>query len=295
MWINKIKSVILLTLLSGLLLLVGAWFGGSTGITIAFLFALLMNGVMYFYSDRIVLAMYRAKQIDETQYPQVIGMVRELSERMELPMPKVWIIETDLANAFATGRNPAHSSVAITTTLLEILEPHELRGVLAHEMSHIYNRDILITTIAATLATAIGYLAHFAQNMFFWESMSGSRRKDGGNLIGMILIAILMPIAATILQLALSRSREYLADETGAHASRDPLALASALQKLHNHVRRAPLEQEATAHPATASLFIVQPFSGAQGFLELFSTHPPLEKRVERLQQLHEQGLKEQA
>lgn len=287
MWMNQIKTVVLLTLLSGLLLLVGAWFGGSTGMTVAFLFALLMNGIMYFYSDRIVLSMYQAKELDETQYPHVIGIVRELSERMELPMPKVWIIETDIANAFATGRNPEHSSVAVTTTLLNVLEPHELRGVLAHELSHIYNRDILVTTIAATLATAIGYLAHFAQNIFFWESISGnSRRRESGNIIGMILIAILMPIAATIVQLAISRSREYLADERGAYASRDPLALASALQKLHNRARNTEQEQ-APAHAATASLFIVHPFSG-EGILELFSTHPPLEKRVERLQKIHE-------
>jgi heat shock protein HtpX len=206
---------------------------------------------------------------------------------MRLPMPKLWIVHTPVANAFATGRNPRNSSIAVTSGILAILEPDELRGVLAHEMSHIQNRDILVGTLAATMATAIGYLANMAQHSLMWGNDS---RRKGSNIFGLLFAAVLMPLAATILQLSVSRSREYLADETGAHACRDPLALASALKKLHNNVRHAHFDKEDSVQASTASLFIVHPFL-AKGMLNLFSTHPPLEKRIERLQTLHNHGL----
>lgn len=290
MWKNKLKTILLLTTLAGLLMFVGNLLGGSNGLAIAFIIALIMNGIAYFFSDKIVLALYGAKQLNEQQYPEIVCVVRELSKEMNLPMPKLWIVYTPVANAFATGRNPANSSIALTTGILEILEPHELRGVLAHEMSHILNRDILVTTVAAIMATSIGYLASMAQRSLFWGSFNGSNRKNSGNIVGIILASILMPIAATILQLSISRSREYLADESGAHACQDPLALASALKKLHRNVRHAHFAENDAYHASTASLFIVRPFV-SKGLMELFSTHPPLEKRVERLQKLYEHGL----
>jgi heat shock protein HtpX len=203
-------------------------------------------------------------------------------------MPKLWIVHTPVANAFATGRNPHNSSIAVTSGILAILEPHELRGVLAHEMSHIQNRDVLIATLAATLATALGYMARMAQYKLVWGN--DSRRNKGSTILGFIVTAILMPLAATILQLSISRSREYLADETGAEVSRDPLALASALEKLHSNVRHAHFDKDDSVHASTASLCIVHPFL-AKGMLELFSTHPPLEKRIQRLQKIHAHGL----
>jgi len=289
-WNNKFKTLLLLVLLSGLFMLIGGLVGGNSGITIAFMFALCMNGIAYFFSDKIVLAMQGAKPLDAEQHAPIFAMVRELSDSMQMPMPKLWLIQTDMANAFATGRNPANGSIAVTTGILEILEPHELRGVLAHEMAHIYNRDILVGTIAATIATAIGYVAHMVQNMFFWGALHGSNKKESSNIFGMLIVAILMPIAATILQLSISRSREYLADETGAHTCHDPLALASALQKLHAQSTRAAHQdasRQDTYSTGMASLFIVKPFTG-KGLVELFSTHPPLEKRIAKLHRIYE-------
>lgn len=292
MWKNQLKTFVILAALSGLLMFIGNLIGGTSGVTIAFVMALLFNGIAYFFSDKIVLSMYGAQPLNAEQYPHIVGMVQELSETMQLPMPKLWIVNTPVANAFATGRNPHHSSIAVTTGILEILEPHELRGVLAHEMSHIYNRDILVGTIAATLATAISYLASMMQNMIFWSSVSGnSKNKESANPIGLLIMAILMPLAATILQLSVSRSREYLADETGAHACKDPLALASALRKLHSNVRHAHFEKNDTAHASTASLFIVYPFLSSKGLMELFATHPPLEKRIEKLEKISQEIL----
>lgn len=286
MWKNKFKTFILLAALSGLFMFVGELFGGNSGMIFALVLALIMNGIAYFFSDKIVLKMYGATPLDENQHPDIVRTVRELSDTMRLPMPKLWIVHTPVANAFATGRNPRNSSIAVTSGILAILEPDELRGVLAHEMSHIQNRDILVGTLAATMATAIGYLANFAQHSLMW----GNDRKKNGNIFGLLFAAVLMPLAATILQLSVSRSREYLADETGAHACRDPLALASALKKLHNNVRHAHFDKEDSVQASTASLFIVHPFL-AKGMLELFSTHPPLEKRIERLHTLHNHGL----
>jgi heat shock protein HtpX len=216
-------------------------------------------------------------------------MVEEMCHNASLPMPKLWYIETEMANAFATGRNPAHASVAVTQGILNILDANELRGVLAHELSHVKNRDILISTIAATIASAIGYLAHMLQ----WAAIfGGTRDRDdnkGGGVIGAIAIAILMPIIATLVQLAISRSREYLADETGAKICRDPLALASALQRLSGDAHAHATAPNSTAEAATASLFIVNPFSGG-GILSLLSTHPPMEERIARLREMAKTG-----
>jgi heat shock protein HtpX len=283
MWMNRLKTLLLLTILSGLFLLIGHLFGGQQGLQIALIMALAMNFITYFFSEKIVLSLYRAQPLDRATYGWIYDIVHELADTMEIPMPKLWLVKTPMANAFATGRNPQHASVVVTTGILDILDAHELRGVLAHELSHIKNRDVLVGTIAATIATAIGYLAHMMQYAAFWGSVNGSKKRE--NPIGMLLVAIFMPLAATLIQLAISRSREYLADETGAQVSRDPLALASALEKLHSNVRHAHMDPRDTQHASTASLFIVHPFS-AHGFVDLFSTHPPMHKRVARLKEM---------
>jgi len=283
---NWIKTAVLLAALSGLLLFFGALFGGSSGLQIALFIALLMNIVTYFFSEKIVLKMYRAKPLDQERYPHVYRTVQELTQSMHIPIPKLWIIDSPMANAFATGRNPKHASVAITSGIMQILDDHELRGVLAHELAHIKNRDILIATIAATIATAIGYMASMLHHFAFWGALSGSSRRRGSNPLVMILVAILMPIAAALIQLAISRSREYLADEAGARHSKDPLALASALEKLHTATQHNHIKQEKNKM-STASLFIVHPFSG-KGMVNLFSTHPPVTQRIARLQKMYE-------
>lgn len=284
MWKNHLKTVILLSSMSAILLLFGQLFGGIEGLQFAFVMALIMNGIAYFFSDKIVLRMYKAKKLDPEQYPYIYETVKQLSGTMHLPMPKLWLVHSPIANAFATGRNPKHASVAVTTGLLDILDKDELRGVLAHELSHVKNRDILISTIAATLATAIGYIAHMMRYALFWGGQRSGRNKHG-NPFGMIIATILIPIAATILQLALSRSREYMADETGASTTHEPLALASALQKLHANVAHAHLSKNDTAKASTASLFIVHPFA-SNGWVGLFSTHPPMHQRIKRLQSM---------
>ena len=282
---NRFKTVLLLASLSALLLLLGNLMGGMVGLQMAFVLALAMNGLAYFFSDKLVLRMYNAQTLDQKEYLWIYEIVEELARSMHIPMPKLWLINTSMANAFATGRNPEHASVAVTTGILSILDRDELRGVLAHELSHVKNRDILVTTVAATIATAIGYLASMIQHMAFWGAMRGDERKSG-NPIGMFIVALLMPLAATIIQLAISRSREYLADETGAHACHDPLALASALEKLHNNIPHAHMNNNDTQRASTAALFIVHPFT-TESLLALFSTHPPMHKRVERLRALH--------
>lgn len=288
MFFNRIKTVILLGALSGLLMALGHFLGGTTGIQFALVFSLIMNGIAYFFSDKIVLRLYRAQPLDEKQYEWVYDIVQELAQKMHMPMPKMWLINTNMANAFATGRNPSHASVAVTTGIMSILDKDELRGVLAHELSHVKNRDILVSSIAATLASAIGYLAYWMRHMAFWGAMSGNRRRNGNNsnVFFMFLVGLLMPLAATLIQLAISRSREYLADETGAECCQDPLALASALEKLHNHIPQAHLDKNETHKASTAHLFIVHPFSG-NGFLKLFSTHPPMEARIKRLRDMY--------
>ncbi len=278
---NQLKTGILLSILTGILLFIGGIFGGHEGIKASLFIALILNGITYFFSEKIVLSLYRAQPLSREKYGWIYTIVQELCEDAKMPMPKLWFIDTSMANAFATGRNPSHASVAVTSGILDILNQRELRGVLAHEISHIKNRDILVGTIAATIAMAIGYLADFARWSFFW----GNRRdnKEGGmSIFGVMIISILVPIAATLIQLAITRSREYLADETGARCSQDPLALADALEKLHDAGNRSTQKEPSNAQAATASLFIVYPFK-AKGMLNLFSTHPPMEKRVARL------------
>jgi len=282
MFWNQFKTALLLGALSGVLIILGYAIGGSNGIYFALVFSLLMNFVTYFFSDKIVLGMYGAKPLDEEQYPHIYEMVQELTAEMQIPMSKLWLVENSMANAFATGRNPKHASVAVTTGILEILDANELRGVLAHELGHVKNRDILIATVAATIATAIAYLANMVRWAAIFGGSSSDRERSGGGMIGALVAAIIMPIAAMMIQMAISRSREYLADETGANACRDPLALASALERLHYSAERQNLAPESPAQTSAASLFIVFPFSGS-GILNLFSTHPPMEKRIARL------------
>lgn len=279
MFWNQFKTAFLLGALSGLLLLLGHLFGGGHGMLLAFGMAILMNFFMYFYSDKLVLKMHGAKPLDKEQFASVYTIVEELCHEAQMPMPKLWLLPTPAANAFATGRNPQHASVAVTQGIVDLLEEHELRGVLAHELSHVKNRDILVATVAATMATAIGYLA----DMMYWSTLffGGSRDRDRGGW-GAILVAMLMPFAAMLIQLAISRSREYLADETGAKISHDPLALAAALEKLHGNVKQHHRKPRSQAEISTASMFIVYPFFG-KGLFSLFSTHPPMEKRVARL------------
>lgn len=269
--------------LAGIMMFIGQLVGGTSGLTIAFIIATLMNGIMYFFSDRMVLKLYGATPLDAHQYPDVKETVQELCTTMHLPLPKLWIIKSPVANAFATGRNPHHSSVAFTTGILELLEPHELRGVIAHELSHIVNRDILVTTIAATFATTIGYMANMLQHMLFFSS---HRERGNGRTAGIIVAVVFMPIITALVRLGISRSREYLADEQGAHACHDPLALASALQKLHASSQEASFSQNNPMHQATAGLFIMHPFSSAH-ITELLSTHPPLKKRIGALHDIH--------
>jgi len=278
---NTLKTAFLMGLLTVLLVLLGGALGGKGGMTLAFLFAGGMNFFSYWFSDKIVLSMYGAQQIEESDDPRFYGMVRRLAERAGLPMPKVYVIDTDTPNAFATGRNPSHAAVAATTGIMRLLSDEELAGVMAHELGHVKNRDILISTLAATFAGAITYLAHMAQ----WAAIFGGGRSsdddEGGGIFGMLFMAILAPIAAMLVQMAISRSREYGADAAGAHISGNPLSLANALQKLEMGNQRIPME----ANAATAHMFIVNPLTGG-GLMSLFSTHPPIPERVARLQEM---------
>ena len=283
MFANRLKTVILLGSMSGLLLLLGNLLGGSGGIQAALLIALAMNTFAYFYSDKMVLKMYGAKPLEQTGHEKIYADVEHIAKVLKIPMPKLWVVDTPVANAFATGRNPHHSSVAITTGLMGLLDRSELDGVLAHELSHIKNRDTLVATIAATMATAIGYIAYTLRFSSLFSS--GNRRR--GNQFAMLLVGLLMPIAATMIQMAISRSREYMADETGARASGNPLALASALQKLHQKSKYAHFSGDDTAKTSTAHMFIMHPFSGGS-WGQLFSTHPPVSQRIQRLQAMYE-------
>lgn len=277
---NGFKTAVLLTTLTLLMVAMGSAIGGQGGMYIAFFMACAMNVFSYWFSDKIVLRMYGAQEITERQHPAFYGMVRRLTMRAGLPMPKVYIIPSDSPNAFATGRNPEHAAVAATEGILRILTPEELEGVMAHEISHVAHRDILISTIAATLAGAIAMLG----NMLQWGAIFGTRSDDdeSGGLIGTLAMAIIAPIAAMLIQLAVSRSREYLADEGGAKLCGRPLALANALRKLDNGSRMLPMTE---ARPATAHMFIVNPLK-AGGIAQLFSTHPPMEERIARLERM---------
>jgi heat shock protein HtpX len=283
MFFNTIKTTLFLAILSGFLLVIGGLIGGASGIQMALLLALSMNGIMFFFSDRIVLSMYRAQPLDKEHYGWIYEITEELTHKMRIPMPRLWLVKTSAANAFATGRNPKNASIAVTTGILNLLDNEELRGVLAHELAHIKNRDTLITTIAATLSSAIGYLAYMLRHTALWGSMSNNRRKESPLVL--MLVGILIPFASTIVQLAVSRSREYAADETGARCSHSPLALASALEKLENNAKYTQMSEETTYQTSMASLFIVHPFA-TKSISSLFATHPPIHKRVARLHQL---------
>ena len=273
---SRIRTTVLLALLTGLIIWIGKMAGGQSGMLIAFIFAIVMNIGSYWFSDKIVLAMYHAQPVDQRQAPELYGLVRQLAAEAQLPMPKVYIIPQEAPNAFATGRNPENAVVAVTEGILRILTPAELKGVLAHELGHVKNRDILVSSIAATLAGVVMMLAHMAQ----WAAIFGGGRSDDnrGGILGLIVTAILAPVAATFIQLAISRSREYLADETGAHLARNPEGLARALEKMAMASERVPMD----ANPSTAHMFIVNPLSG-QTMANLFSTHPPIEERIRRL------------
>ena len=275
---NAIKTFLLMIAMMGLFLLVGNAMGGQRGMVYAFFFAAVMNFFMYWFSDKIVLAMYKAKPVTETDAPDIYRVVRRLTTNNSMPMPKVYILPMEAPNAFATGRNPENAAVAVTSGILQILNEKELEGVIAHELAHIKHRDILIATIVATMAGAISMLARMAQ---FAAMFGGGSRDDdnrGGGL-GLLFMAIIAPIAALLIQFAISRSREYSADEGGARLCGNPIALASALKKLGSYSKRGPSNVE----PATAHMFIVNPLSGSAIF-KLFSTHPPVEERVKRLE-----------
>jgi heat shock protein HtpX len=275
-----LRTALLLGALTSLIMLIGQWLGGSQGLIIAFVFAILMNFGSYWFSDKIVLAMYRAREVSEAEAPLLYRIVHNLALREGIPMPRLSIIPSEAANAFATGRNPQHTAVAVTEGILQLMNERELTGVLAHELSHVKNRDILISSIAATLAGVIMMIA----DMVRWGAIFGGMQRDdnregGGGIISLIAMSVLAPIAAMVIQMAISRTREYAADETGARASGDPLGLASALGKLGAASERIPLD----ASPQTSHLFIVNPLSG-RSLMQLFSTHPPLEERIARLQ-----------
>lgn len=278
---NGLKTALLLGLMTALILGIGNLVGGRQGMMFAFVIAAVMNFVSYWFSDKIVLAMYRAQPVDQSQAPELYSIVQGLAQRMQIPMPRLFIIPTEAPNAFATGRNPEHAAVACTEGIMRLLNREELEGVLAHELSHVSNRDILISSVAATLAGAIMMIARIAQFSMFFGGGGGRDDNRGGNPIGLLLMAILAPIAAMLIQLAISRSREYAADETGARVIGHGAGLASALEKLQSASKRMPIQ----ADPSTAHLFIVKPFTGS-ALLELFSTHPPLDKRIERLRRL---------
>ncbi len=275
---NQLKTVILLAALSGLLVVLGGYLGGKNGATLALVIALAMNFGSYWFSDKIVLSMYHAQEVTEAEAPDLYNLIRELTTNAGLPMPKVYIIPDDSPNAFATGRNPEHAAVAVTEGILSILSRDELAGVIGHELGHVKNRDILIQTVAATIGAAITYLAQFG---FLFGGRSDDNREGGGSFLGSLMMMILAPLAAAVIQMAISRSREYIADETGAKICGHPMWLASALGKLQKGVERVPMQAE----QATAHMFIVSPFFGS-GMSNLFSTHPPIENRIERLEKM---------
>ena len=283
---NQFKTFLLMLVLTALFMIVGSAIGGKSGAMYAFVFAALMNFVTYWFSDKIVLRMYGAKEVTQSEAPALYETVGELTNKASLPMPKVYIMDNDTPNAFATGRNPEHAAVAVTTGILRILSKEELKGVIAHELSHIQHRDILISTIAATIAGAISMLASMAR----WGAIFGGGRSDneegggGGNFLFVLLFTMVASVAAMMIQMAISRSREYMADEGGARLSH-PLSLAKALGKLDMAARRIPME----VNPSTAHMFIVNPLTGG-GVLSLFSTHPPIEERIARLEEMAKTG-----
>jgi heat shock protein HtpX len=277
MW-NTFKTAFFLTLLTLLLMFIGRAFGGQNGMILALVIAAVMNFVSYFYSDKIALAMYRAQPVTREQLPRAYEIVERLTQKIGIPMPKIYVIPDESPNAFATGRNPSHASVALTEGILKLLNDEEMEGVLAHELGHVNNRDILISSVAATIAGAITMVATMGRWAMIFGGMGGDREERQGGGLAALFMLIVAPIAASLIQLAVSRSREYQADATGAHFTGNPYALASALSKLDAYSRRLPLQ----ATPSTAHLFIIQPLLGIS-FGNLFSTHPPIAKRIERL------------
>ncbi len=279
---NSFKIAVLLSALTALILIIGHLFGGQQGLIIAFIFALIMNGSSYWFSDRIVLSLYRGRELRYEDAPDLHRIVERLSHQASIPKPRIYLIPSQNPNAFATGRNPDHAVLAVTEGILSILNQEELEGVLSHELAHIRNRDILIGSIAATLAGVIMVLASMAR----WAALFGGFGRDdeegAGGIVGLLAMAILAPIAAMLIQLAISRSREYLADETGAGLSKSPQGLARALEKLSLASKRIPLKASPTTAQATAHMFIVNPFSG-RSLMTLFSTHPSAEERIRRL------------
>jgi heat shock protein HtpX len=275
---NALKTTVLLGLLTGLVLWIGQYFGGSQGLVIALVFAAVMNLGSYWFSDRMVLAIYRARPLSQENAPDLFRIVRDLATAAQMPMPRVYLIPSDSPNAFATGRNPEHAAVAVTEGILRLLNLDELRGVLAHELSHVKNRDTLISAVAATLAGVVLWIANMAK----WAAIFGGLRRDErdneGGMLGLLFMIIVAPLAATLIQLAISRSREYQADATGAHLSHAPGSLAAALEKIAVASGRIPLP----AGPATAHLWIVNPLHG-NWLANLFSTHPPIDERIRRL------------
>ena len=282
---NMLKTAVLLALLTGLLIAAGSFFGGARGMVLMFIVSMAMNFFSYWFSDKIVLRMYGATEVDINSAPQLVGMVANLARRAELPMPRVYIIDTDAPNAFATGRDPDHSAVAVTSSLMRSLSPEELEGVMAHELSHVKNRDILISTLVASIAGAITMLANMAQwAAIFGMGRGNSDEEEGGGLIGSLFMIILAPIAAMLIQMGISRSREFMADESGGRLSGNPMALASALRKIEYYAMHRTMPE---ATPATSHMFIVNPFAGSGAWLmSLFSTHPPTDVRVQKLQEL---------
>ena len=279
---NFFKTVFLLTLLTLLLVFLGGAIGGQQGMVYAFVLACLMNFATYWFSDKLVLAMYRAEPLNESEAPAIYRIVRRLTEKAGMPLPRIYRIPSPTPNAFATGRNPGHAVVAVTQGILELLSEEELEGVLGHELSHVRNRDILIASVAATIAGAVNMISSMAR----WALMFGGGRRDeregGGNPLALLVMAIVAPIAALLIQLSVSRSREFQADESGSQLTGNPLSLASALRKLEAGIRRVPMLE---ANPTTAHLFIANPLRG-EGIAKLFSTHPPIEERIERLERM---------
>ena len=280
---NWVKTAMLMAAITALFVVIGGMIGGSKGMMLALIVALAMNFFSYWFSDKLVLKMYNAQEVDEASAPQFYRMVRELATRAQLPMPKVYLINENAPNAFATGRNPEHAAVAATTGILRVLSERELRGVMAHELAHVKHRDILISTISATMAGAISALAQFA--MFFGGRDSDGRRT---NPIASIAVAMLAPLAGALIQMAISRAREFEADRGGAQISGDPQALASALEKIHAYAAGVPFPT-AEQHPATAQMMIMNPLAGG-GISKLFSTHPATEERVARLMEMARTG-----
>ncbi len=276
---NAVKTALLLGLLTGLIMVIGGLLGGRAGITMAFILAAAMNLFSYWFSDRIVLRAYGAQELGPSDAPELYSIVNELATAASIPMPRLYVVESDTPNAFATGRNPSHAAVAVTRGILRVCNREELKGVLGHELSHVINRDILTSSIAATLAGAVMMIASWVR----WGAIFGLGRSEDeeGGILGLLVIAIVAPVAASLIQLAISRTREYQADTSGARLCHNPLYLANALRKLEAGNERLPLD----ASPATAHLFIVNPLS-AEGIGRLFSTHPPIEERIQRLERM---------